>query len=157
MLLHLLRNWVWCFSAGHYPPPCLAASFSQVGCSGVPTALLRLLRTLRGSEARRIYFNAPSERVMTAAEHALMQAFAAACRRSPQPLEEICESLVGESLVGEARLSILVVGRQLAAVDLGIWSDTLLLRDSVPADKYCEFHAPAAADADVFLGTLYRC
>jgi hypothetical protein len=34
------------------------------------------LRTLRGAGDRKLYFNAPVERVMTTTEHALMQAFA---------------------------------------------------------------------------------
>lgn len=157
MLLHTLRHWVWCFSAGHYPPPCLAASFVQAGCHGVPSALLRLLRTLRASPGRKLYFNAPSERVLTATEHTLMQAFAAACRRAPRELESACKSLVDASSVSEARLSVSVVGHQLVAAKLGIWGDTILLRVSAPADKFCEFCAPAHVDSTVFLGAVHEC
>ncbi len=147
MLLFALRQWIWCFSAGHHPPACIHLSFSRAGCPKVPTALLSLLRLLRGSDERPLYFHPPAASTLTNTEWLLLRGVAGCKREEGDELRFIGARLAGVEQAEDVSAALRCIGNSLHQAGLRVWSDTLLRVAREREEQHCEFFGSASNGA----------
>jgi len=156
LLLFGLRQWVWCFSAGHPPPACVSMAFHRAGCPDVPRAMLRLLRLLRGSMVRPILFHAPARQDLTDAELNIMRAISAARAGDANGLRAYTATLIDSEFVGEASYALDAIAESFRDSSLQVWSDTTVRRSAPVDGQICQFQQAASGGKD-HLAETYRC